>query len=592
MTKAILDKAGKTIDEPCIFPFIYKNKVHTKCVPNTKKGAWCAIKVNSKKEMTQYGFCETKLNKTQKKGRSVDLVNNANVRNNRNNKTKKSVSQSAKTRTKRIKKHDIDSMAQQLNNLAANNAVVVPESMIKYVRPIEDQLKLKLWENPTRVNFLNWFDESFKKYRVRKQKKPEVACQEDQECDAVAVSSKKHKKRELFNHQKIVRDYLNLESPYRGIIVYHGLGVGKTCSSIAIAEGFKTERQIVVILQKSIMQNYKSQLKECGDLYFRHQNHWEFVRTTTTEKINFALKLGIPKKVLKREGGCFLIDFSQKEPNYDDMTEYMKNKLEEQINDMIDAKYKFVHSNGLTTAQLNNMEATNFFDNKVVVIDEVHNLINGMASEGSMRSVRLNQLFMSCNNTKFVFLSGTPMKNVPFEIAKLYNILRGPIEVDEIKVNSSMTNGHKVDFNRLEKVLQNNKLIDQVIIQPKSKVIKVTRNPYGFVRTEDNSGLVKSSENAVIHQVYIENLEMYLLEHGYQVKSVRHYQTTLFPDDNKAFMARFYNSVTNSINDMETFRRRIIGMTSYYSSVDPSLVPAIRTKQVIKVPMSDYMFDQ
>jgi len=106
------------------------------------------------------------------------------------------------------------------------------------------------------------------------------------------------------------------------------------------------------------------------------------------------------------------------------MTEFMKNKLEEQINDMIDAKYKFVHSNGLTTAQLNNMEATNFFDNKVVVIDEVHNLINGMASEGSMRSVRLNQLFMSCNNTKFVFLSGTPMKNVPFEIAKLYNILR------------------------------------------------------------------------------------------------------------------------------------------------------------------------
>ena len=228
----------------------------------------------------------------------------------------------------------------------------MPESMIKYVRPIEDQLKLKLWENPTRVNFLNWFDESFKKYRVRKQKKPEVACQEDQECDAVAVSSKKHKKRELFNHQKIVRDYLNLESPYRGIIVYHGLGVGKTCSSIAIAEGFKTERQIVVILQKSIKQNYISQLKECGDMYFRHQNHWEFVRTTTTEKINFALKLGIPKKVLKREGGCFLIDFSQKEPNYDDMTEFMKNKLEEQINDMIDAKYKFVHSNGLTTTNL------------------------------------------------------------------------------------------------------------------------------------------------------------------------------------------------------------------------------------------------
>ena len=593
MTRAILDKTGKSINKPCIFPFIYKNKLHTKCATN-KKGKWCATKVNSKKEMTEYGFCETKLSKTQKKGVSSGIQNNANVQNNRNerkkSKTQKKTTASLKPKTKRIKKHDIDSMAQQLNNLN-NNALVVPDSLVKYVRPIEDQLRLKLWENPTRVNFLNWFDESFKRYRVRRKKTSDIKCQADDECNEV-VKSSKHKKRELFNHQKIVRDYLNLESPYRGIIVYHGLGVGKTCSSIAIAEGFKTERQIVVILQKSIKQNYISQLKECGDMYFRHQNFWEFVRTTTTDKINFALKLGIPKKVLKREGGCFLIDFSQKAPNYDDMTEHMKNKLEEQIDDMIDAKYQFVHSNGLTATQLDRMEANNFFDNKVVVIDEVHNLINGMASEGSMRSVRLNELFMSCNNTKFVFLSGTPMKNVPFEIAKLYNILRGPIEVDEIRVSNSMTNGHKVDFVRLEKVLQNNKMIDQVIIQPKSKVIKLTRNPYGFVRSDDGSGLMKSRENEVIQQVYLENLEVYLLDHGYQMKSMRHYQTTLFPDNNKDFMSRFYNAITNSINDMETFRRRIIGMTSYYSSVDASLVPSIRTKQVIKVPMSDYMFDQ
>ena len=148
----------------------------------------------------------------------------------------------------------------------------------------------------------------------------------------------------------------------------------------------------------------------------------------------------------------------------------MKQRLEHQIDDMIYAKYDFKHINGLTANQLDNMEATNYFDNKVVVIDEVHNVINGMASEGSMRSIRLNQLFMNCNNTKFVFLSGTPMKNVPFEVAKLYNILRGPIEVDELAFQSSMKTGHKVDYHRL-KILQDYNLVDQVILQPKSKMI-------------------------------------------------------------------------------------------------------------------------
>ena len=42
----------------------------------------------------------------------------------------------------------------------------------------------------------------------------------------------------IFPHQKLISDYLQASSPYRGILLYHGLGVGKTCASIAIAEGF------------------------------------------------------------------------------------------------------------------------------------------------------------------------------------------------------------------------------------------------------------------------------------------------------------------------------------------------------------------
>jgi hypothetical protein len=49
---------------------------------------------------------------------------------------------------------------------------------------------------------------------------------------------------ELLTHQKIVRD-LNIDTPYRGLLLYHGLGSGKTCTSI-IAEGMKSEKHVFV----------------------------------------------------------------------------------------------------------------------------------------------------------------------------------------------------------------------------------------------------------------------------------------------------------------------------------------------------------
>ena len=85
---------------------------------------------------------------------------------------------------------------------------------------------------------------------------------------------------------------------------------------------------------------------------------------------------------------------------------------------MIHSKYDFKHTNGLTTKQLLDMDNSRYFDNKLIIIDEVHNVINGMASGGSFRATQLYSMFMDAKNARFVFLSGTPMKNIPFEVGK------------------------------------------------------------------------------------------------------------------------------------------------------------------------------
>ena len=37
-------------------------------------------------------------------------------------------------------------------------------------------------------------------------------------------------------HQELVKEYLNATTPYRGLLLYHGLGSGKTCTSVGIIE--------------------------------------------------------------------------------------------------------------------------------------------------------------------------------------------------------------------------------------------------------------------------------------------------------------------------------------------------------------------
>ena len=80
--------------------------------------------------------------------------------------------------------------------------------------------------------FINFLNSLFKPYSDKlKGESGNISC------DKIAQSKKNSFS--LMTHQNIVRDYINIYSPYRGLLLYHGLGAGKTCASIAIAEGMK-----------------------------------------------------------------------------------------------------------------------------------------------------------------------------------------------------------------------------------------------------------------------------------------------------------------------------------------------------------------
>jgi len=84
---------------------------------------------------------------------------------------------------------------------------------------------------------------------------------------------------DLLPHQKIAREYLNLYTPYRGLLLYFSLGSGKSCTSIAIAEGMKSDKRIFIMTPASLKMNFFTELKKCGDKLFKKDQFWEFVST-------------------------------------------------------------------------------------------------------------------------------------------------------------------------------------------------------------------------------------------------------------------------------------------------------------------------
>ena len=286
------------------------------------------------------------------------------------------------------------------------------------------------------INYITLLFEPYKKEIKQNQEKYNCAQKDNNEFSALA-------------HQKMVRDYLNLYTPYRGLLLYHGLGSGKTCASIGIAEALKTDKQIIIMLPASLEDNYIEELQKCGDLLYKKNQYWEFISTKTNpellEPLSYALSL--TTKFITEQGGAWFVNIN-KPPNYNKLPSMQQISLNNQLREMIKYKYEFIRYNGLTQKKYNfitKQDTINPFDNKVVIIDEAHNLIsriiNKLKKPNSI-SMKLYNYLQGAENARIVLLTGTPIINSPIEIAIMMNILRGYIKTWSIPLSNE---GRKVN---------------------------------------------------------------------------------------------------------------------------------------------------
>ena len=295
----------------------------------------------------------------------------------------------------------------------------------------------------------------------------------------------------LLTHQEVVRDYLNLYTPYRGLLLYHGLGSGKTCSSIAIAEGMKTDKRIILMTPASLKMNFFSELKKCGDHIYRKNQFWEFIPTEGQPPLVSTLSqsLGLSPEFIREKGGAWLTDISKRN-NFASLSSTDQKSLDEQINMMIRAKYLDINYNGLNErkmndlADLNKSGTKNPFDHSVVIIDEAHNLVSRISNKiGQPDSIagRLYDWLLSAQDIRVVLLTGTPIINYPHETGILFNILRGNIKTWEFQLKQKTT--EKFNRDSILREFISNGLNTYDYVEYSGDKLTITRNPFGFINT-------------------------------------------------------------------------------------------------------------
>ncbi len=291
-----------------------------------------------------------------------------------------------------------------------------------------------------------------------------------------------------------------------------------TLSSIFIAENLKSERNIVFLSPASLKPNFIQ---------------------------DGLLKLGNP------------------EYNTDPMAIYQK--------------YAFVSFNASNTPD--QIRAIGGFDNKVIIIEETHNLVSKMVSGilgSSKHGKEIYDYLMNAKNAKIIALTGSPAINDPFELAVLFNVLRGYIEITHFAISKvGPEYGQTWDFSSIMSQLMDTPFIDYIEVHKANKSIEVhyTIKSYDPRYREATSQFVQkcSMLNIDIRYLNVENVP-------------------LFPTENEG--QDFYDAFVHESSDgiklvnADVFKRRILGLVSYYTAKED--IPEKIMRQYNRVKMSDY----
>lgn len=240
---------------------------------------------------------------------------------------------------------------------------------------------------------------------------------------------------ELRPHQQFVKNFLSINTPYNSLLLYHGLGTGKTCSAIGVCEEMRTymkqaniSKRIIVVASPNVQENFKLQLFDDRKL----------------KQINGLWNIE----------ACSGKQFLQ-EINPTNLKNLKKERLLSQVDRIIKNNYLFlgyiefgnyiekvmtVEKEGIAKEEREKLQKKKLeraFKNRLIVIDEVHNIRLSDDNKDKRIAVNLMKLVEQVDGSRLLLMSATPMYNSYKEIVWLLNLMNlnnGHAPIDEATI--------------------------------------------------------------------------------------------------------------------------------------------------------------
>lgn len=279
-------------------------------------------------------------------------------------------------------------------------------------------------------------------------------------------------------------------SPYKSILLYHGLGIGKTCASVIPAEriinneNINLKKHVLVLAPASLVPEWINEITNvCNTSGYNDESE-------IYKNYSFITYNGKPQKLFKHLSKSVNdIKYSINNNIYiGDRVIYKNNEyiITNVIGNFTKKTYEISQVDLINISDNNEVKQVNInqikkinnktnnniinpFDNKIVIIDEVHHLNIFLDNKYDFKSNKLQisleskkliyECLMSAINCKIILLSGTPIVRSITEIPYLINMLHGYINL--YKIELSDISNYNID--NIEDVI-NDKLYNNNII--------------------------------------------------------------------------------------------------------------------------------
>lgn len=218
---------------------------------------------------------------------------------------------------------------------------------------------------------------------------------------------------EISNNQKFLKNFMSPFTPYNGLLLFHAVGSGKTCSAISIAERYYEvyQKKILVVLSSNIKDNFRKQIFDINK-YNVQTNESNLCTGTVYPDMVMNKTLLKSEEIEKRINK--LISEKYQFMGYKELVVYV-NKIQDKI--------KKNEKNSSKHDRLFYEKISEIFSDRLIIIDEAHNL--RMPSDVGNKQIASTfiTILKQTKNVKLLLMTATPMFNDSYEIISMLNLL-------------------------------------------------------------------------------------------------------------------------------------------------------------------------